>query len=69
MILKQFCGSGGYQPGEPITLIGYSGGAQVALGAVTYLKYALDAPIEVISISGVVSGNNGRWRSLTGYII
>ncbi|KPQ36822.1 MAG: Thioesterase domain [Phormidesmis priestleyi Ana] len=49
----------GYQPGEPITLIGYSGGAQVALGAVTYLKYALDAPIEVISISGVVSGNNG----------
>ncbi|MEL6490987.1 MAG: hypothetical protein AAFV85_15415 [Cyanobacteria bacterium J06634_6] len=49
----------GYRPGVPITLLGYSGGAQVALGAVTYLKYALDAPIEVISLAGVVSGNNG----------
>lgn len=49
----------GYRPGTPITLIGYSGGAQVALGAVTYLKYALDVPIEVISIAGVISGNNG----------
>ncbi|MEO0645524.1 MAG: hypothetical protein AAFZ17_05120 [Cyanobacteria bacterium J06650_10] len=48
-----------YQPGVPITLLGYSGGAQVALGAVTYLKYALDVPIEVISLAGVVSGNNG----------
>ncbi|MGC1310230.1 MAG: hypothetical protein WA885_23620 [Phormidesmis sp.] len=50
----------GYRPGTPITLLGYSGGAQVALGAVTYLKYALDnVPIEVISLSGVISGNNG----------
>lgn len=49
----------GYQPGIPITLLGYSGGAQVALGAVTYLKYALDVPIEVISLAGVLSGNNG----------
>ncbi len=61
----------GYQPGVPITLLGYSGGAQVALGAVTYLKYALDVPIEVISLSGVVSGNNGvglidRLYHLTG---
>jgi len=48
-----------YRPGTPITLLGYSGGAQVALGAVTYLKYALDVPIEVISIAGVISGNNG----------
>lgn len=49
----------GYRPGTPITLLGYSGGAQVALGAVTYLKYALDVPIEVVSIAGVISGNNG----------
>ncbi|MEM6451551.1 MAG: hypothetical protein AAF703_14690 [Cyanobacteria bacterium P01_D01_bin.105] len=49
----------GYRPGTPITLLGYSGGAQVAMGAVTYLKYALDVPIEVISIAGVMSGNNG----------
>jgi len=53
----------GYQPGLPITLLGYSGGAQVALGAVTYLKYALDVPIEVISLAGVVSGNNGVLES------
>ena len=31
----------GYRPGVPITLLGYSGGAQVALGAVTYLKYCV----------------------------
>ena len=49
----------GYQSGVPITLLGYSGGAQVALGAVTYLKYALDVPIDMISIAGVVSGDNG----------
>ncbi len=60
-----------YRPGTPITLLGYSGGAQVALGAVTYLKYALDVPIEVISLSGVLSGNNGvtdidRLYHLTG---
>ncbi|MEL6776994.1 MAG: hypothetical protein AAFO06_07035 [Cyanobacteria bacterium J06597_16] len=48
-----------YRAGTPITLLGYSGGAQVALGAVTYLKYALDVPIEVISLSGVVSGDKG----------
>lgn len=49
----------GYQSGSdvPITLIGYSGGAQIALGSAPYLKRALAAPIEVISISGVLSGN------------
>ncbi len=60
-----------YRPGTPITLLGYSGGAQVALGAVTYLKYALDVPIEVISLAGVLSGDNGvtaidRLYHLTG---
>ncbi|PSB66551.1 CAAX protease [Chroococcidiopsis cubana CCALA 043] len=50
----------GYEPGSkiPITLIGYSGGGQIAMGAVTYLKQALAAPIDVISIAGVISGNN-----------
>ncbi len=49
----------GYEPesGIPITLIGYSGGGQIAMGAAPYLRQALDAPIEVISISGVLSGN------------
>ena len=49
----------GYQPGNGalITLIGYSGGGQISLGAVPYLKKVLAAPIEVISLAGVISGN------------
>lgn len=49
----------GYQPGSgvPITIVGYSGGAQVALGTVPYLKKALAAPLEAISLAGVLSGN------------
>ncbi len=52
--------SHGYQPGSGalITLIGYSGGGQISLGAVPYLKKVLAAPIEVISLAGVISGNN-----------
>ncbi len=50
----------GYQPGSGalITLIGYSGGGQISLGVVPYLKKVLAAPIEVISLAGVISGNN-----------
>ncbi|MEY2856979.1 MAG: hypothetical protein RLZZ74_1291, partial [Cyanobacteriota bacterium] len=50
----------GYQPGRGalITLIGYSGGGQISLGAVPYIKRVLAAPIEVISLAGVISGNN-----------
>jgi hypothetical protein len=44
---------------KPITLIGYSGGGQVAVGAARYLKSWLDAPITVISIGGVVSADPG----------
>ncbi|MBE9047022.1 hypothetical protein IQ255_21900 [Pleurocapsales cyanobacterium LEGE 10410] len=51
--------SRGYQPGSGalITLIGYSGGGQISLGAVPYIKKVLAAPIEVISLAGVISGN------------
>ncbi len=49
----------GYPVGSqtPITLIGYSGGGQMSMGAVSFLKQALDTPIEVISLAGVISGN------------
>ncbi|MEO1800786.1 MAG: hypothetical protein AAFR62_10245 [Cyanobacteria bacterium J06629_2] len=52
--------SQGYQPGSGalITLIGYSGGGQISLGALPYIKRVLAAPIEVISLAGVISGNN-----------
>jgi hypothetical protein len=40
--------------GIPITLIGYSGGAQVSLGAALYLVHELRAPVTVISLGGVL---------------
>ncbi|MDX2244243.1 MAG: CAAX protease [Leptolyngbyaceae cyanobacterium bins.302] len=50
----------GYRPGSgtPITLIGYSGGGQMAAASAAYLKYAMGAPIDVISLGGVMSANN-----------
>lgn len=43
--------------GVPITLIGYSGGGQMAAACATFLKRAVSAPIDVISLGGVISGN------------
>lgn len=43
--------------GVPLTLIGYSGGGQIAMGIMPFLRQALVAPIEVISLAGVISGN------------
>ncbi|MGC1380496.1 MAG: hypothetical protein WA814_05680, partial [Candidatus Baltobacteraceae bacterium] len=50
----------GYRPhsGVPVTLIGYSGGAQMACGSAQFLKEALGAPLDVISLGGVISGND-----------
>ncbi len=46
--------------GKPVTLIGSSGGGQIALGAATYLKTMLgEAPLYVISIGGVLSDDPG----------
>jgi hypothetical protein len=45
--------------GDPITLIGYSGGGQVSVGAARYLKQLASAPITVISIGGVISSDAG----------
>jgi hypothetical protein len=51
----------GYVPGggAPVVLIGYSGGAQVCLGAATYLKPALAGPLTVISLGGAVGSDRG----------
>jgi pimeloyl-ACP methyl ester carboxylesterase len=50
-----------YQKGSglPITLIGYSGGGQISLGAAPFIKEALQAPTHVISLGGVMSSNGG----------
>lgn len=45
--------------GIPVTLIGSSGGAQVALGASSYLTWVLGAPVRIISIGGTMSGDIG----------
>jgi pimeloyl-ACP methyl ester carboxylesterase len=48
--------------GRRVVMIGYSGGAQVSLGAATYLAQRLAAPILVIAIGGVMSADPGcRW--------
>ncbi|MEL7357350.1 MAG: CAAX protease [Cyanobacteria bacterium J06560_6] len=49
----------GYHPGSrtPVTLIGYSGGGEMSMGALPFLKQALNTSIEVISLGGVISGN------------
>ena len=51
----------GYPPssGTPVTLIGYSGGGQIALGVTRFLKRALDAPVTVISLGGVMCSDAG----------
>lgn len=50
----------GYSPGSgvPITLLGYSGGGEMSVAAAPYLKRSTGAPIEVISLGGVMSANN-----------
>lgn len=44
--------------GTPLTLLGFSGGGQISLGALPYLRRALGAPVEVISLGGVFAGGN-----------
>ncbi|MGF1664072.1 MAG: hypothetical protein ACFCVG_16690 [Kineosporiaceae bacterium] len=51
----------GYRPEErrPVFLLGSSGGGQIAVGAVPYLEDTLGAPVEVISLGGVMSSDPG----------
>lgn len=54
----------GYQPSSriPITLLGFSGGGEISMGAAPLLKQVLDAPIDIISMAGVFSGHNNILR-------
>jgi hypothetical protein len=45
--------------GKPITVMGWSGGGQIAVGVVPYLHQALDAPIYVASVGGVITDDPG----------
>jgi hypothetical protein len=46
-------------PPRPLTLIGYSGGGQVAVGAAWFLRAWTGAPVRVISIGGVIAPDRG----------
>jgi pimeloyl-ACP methyl ester carboxylesterase len=45
--------------GRPVTLIGWSGGGQISIGAATHLYSMLGAPLRVISLGGVLSDDPG----------
>lgn len=47
----------------PVYLIGYSGGGQIATGAVPYLKQYLNGPLYVISIGGVFGSDPGHMQA------
>ncbi len=51
----------GYRPGsgKPLTLIGYSGGGQVAAGAAGHLKVLLGVAVTVVSLGGVLASDPG----------
>lgn len=42
-----------------VLLIGYSGGAQIALGAAPFVRTATAAPVTVVSLGGVISADPG----------
>jgi predicted Abi (CAAX) family protease len=50
----------GYRPGcqVPVTLLGFSGGGEISMGAAPLLKQALDGPLDIISLAGVFCGHN-----------
>ena len=54
----------GYRLGSnvPITLLGWSGGAQIALGAAWYLPGLVGAPVHIITVGGVMSDDIGLKR-------
>ncbi|MFV9505030.1 MAG: hypothetical protein AB4911_10755 [Oscillochloridaceae bacterium umkhey_bin13] len=45
--------------GHPVTIVGFSGGGQIAVGTATFLKPMLNAPLRVISLGGVISDDLG----------
>ncbi len=51
----------GYPPhrGVPVTIVAYSGGAQIGIGAAPYLKRNLGARVRVISLGGVMTDDPG----------
>ena len=49
----------GYVPGSgaPVALLGYSGGGQIALATAEYVQATLQAPVQVISMGGLMNSS------------
>ena len=60
-IILQALVRAGYPLGTnvPVVLLGVSGGGQIAVGAATYLEASLGAPIEVVTLGGVMAADPG----------
>lgn len=54
----------GYSPGSgaAVTLLGYSGGGQIALGAAGYIQATLRAPVQVVSLAGIFNSSGSLER-------
>lgn len=50
-----------FDSGKPVTLVGFSGGAQISIGAASYLGMS-DIPLRVVSIGGMMSDDPGLNR-------
>lgn len=48
-----------FNSGTPITLLGYSGGGEVAVSVAQNLRVTLKAPITIVSLAGVFSADRG----------
>jgi hypothetical protein len=60
VILEALAGNGyDFDRRQPIVIIGYSGGAQVAIGAAEFVKLATDARLSVISLGGTMASSPG----------
>jgi hypothetical protein len=46
----------------PVTLLGWSGGGQIALGAAWYLPGLIGGPVRIVSVGGVMSDDMGVER-------
>lgn len=48
-----------FESGTPVTLLGYSGGGEVAVSVAQNLRVSLSAPITIVSLAGVFSADRG----------
>lgn len=48
--------------GAPVTLLGYSGGGQIALATAGFIQATLRAPVQVISLAGIMSSSDSLSR-------